>query len=106
MLPTQHNKTTILNSLCRSLPASTLDALKEFYAERDARAEEFKKLKVQAEAIHAAIDKVEVEVKPLSMDAFTEDWNESQFWVRLLQSTPSLFGRVEWERGFASPLFS
>ncbi|EAQ92173.1 hypothetical protein CHGG_00408 [Chaetomium globosum CBS 148.51] len=78
-----------------SLPASTLDALKEFYAERDARAEEFKKLKVQAEAIHAAIDKVEVEVKPLSMDAFTEDWNESQFWYA--DETAELYAKLMLE---------
>lgn len=96
----QHNKTTILINLRRSLPASTLDALKAFYAERDARAEEFNKLKVQAEAVHAAIE------KPLSMDTFTEDWNESQFWVWFLQSTSSLSElRVgcERDRGFCLP---
>lgn len=55
------------------LSTSTLDALKSFYAERDARAEQFAKLQAEAEERHA------LDVK-LSMDAFTEDWNESQFW--------------------------
>ncbi|KAK3487238.1 putative N6-adenine methyltransferase-domain-containing protein [Neurospora crassa] len=55
------------------LSGSTLDALKSFYAERDARAEQFAKLQAEAEERHA------LNVK-LSMDAFTEDWNESQFW--------------------------
>jgi hypothetical protein len=96
------DSTTILINLRRSLPASTLDALKAFYAERDARAEEFNRLKVQAEAVHAAIE------KPLSMEAFTEDWNESQFWVRFLQSTPSLpelRAGSNGIRGFAFPFF-
>ncbi|KAK3348100.1 putative N6-adenine methyltransferase-domain-containing protein [Neurospora tetraspora] len=55
------------------LSSSTLDALKSFYADRDARAEQFAKLQAEAEERHA------LNVK-LSMDAFTEDWNESQFW--------------------------
>jgi hypothetical protein len=45
--------------------------LKEFYGERDARQKQFENLKTQAE--------VDFEGK-LSMDAFTEDWNASQFW--------------------------
>ncbi|KAK4240747.1 NAD(P)-binding protein [Achaetomium macrosporum] len=60
-----------------SLSASTLDALKQFYVERDARAEEFAKLQAQAEEQHAAS---QAQAKPLSIEAFTEDWNESQFW--------------------------
>jgi hypothetical protein len=55
------------------LSSSALDALKEFYAERHAHDEEFAKLQAKAEALHAA--------GQLSMDSFTEDWNESQFWV-------------------------
>ncbi|KAK4161674.1 putative N6-adenine methyltransferase-domain-containing protein [Cladorrhinum sp. PSN259] len=55
------------------LSSSALDALKEFYAERDARAEQFAKLQQKAEEQHA-------ETQKLSMEAFTEDWNESQFW--------------------------
>ncbi|KAF2827461.1 hypothetical protein CC86DRAFT_348956 [Ophiobolus disseminans] len=53
------------------LSGSALDALKEFYGERDARQKQFENLKGQAED--------DFEGK-LSMDAFTEDWNASQFW--------------------------
>lgn len=58
----------------RQLSAGALDALKEFYGERDARQKEFEDLKAQAE------DDFEGKGK-LSMDAFAEDWNASQFWV-------------------------
>ncbi|KAH7393940.1 putative N6-adenine methyltransferase-domain-containing protein [Phaeosphaeria sp. MPI-PUGE-AT-0046c] len=53
------------------LSGGALDALKEFYGERDARQKQFENLKSQAED--------DFEGK-LSMDAFTEDWNASQFW--------------------------
>ncbi|KAK0101530.1 hypothetical protein ONS95_006697 [Cadophora gregata] len=53
------------------LSGSALSALKEFYAEREARKERFEDLK--AEAGNNA-------TSSLSMDAFAEDWNESQFW--------------------------
>ncbi|KAJ4365768.1 Protein-lysine N-methyltransferase efm5 [Neocucurbitaria cava] len=53
------------------LSAGALDALKEFYGERDARQKQFEELKGQAE------DEFEGN---LSMEAFTEDWNASQFW--------------------------
>lgn len=62
-----------------TLSASSLDALKSFYAERDARAEQFAKLQAEAEEQHAA-----GQTKSLSMEAFVEDWNESQFWVCLV----------------------
>ncbi|KAK0384222.1 hypothetical protein NLU13_8310 [Sarocladium strictum] len=52
-----------------TLSAHALAALAEFNAEKDERAKRFEKLKAAAEADG-----------PLSMDAFTEDWNESQFW--------------------------
>ena len=55
------------------LSAGTLDLLKEFYNERDTRQRAFEDLKSQAE------DDFDNK-KPLSMDAFTEDWNASQFW--------------------------
>jgi hypothetical protein len=55
----------------RQLSGSALDALKEFYGERDARAKQFEELKGKAED--------DFEGK-LSMDVFTEDWNASQFW--------------------------
>ncbi|KAF1843827.1 uncharacterized protein K460DRAFT_418824 [Cucurbitaria berberidis CBS 394.84] len=53
------------------LSAGALDALKDFYGERDARQKQFEELRGQAED--------EFEGK-LSMEAFTEDWNASQFW--------------------------
>ncbi|KAH7095103.1 putative N6-adenine methyltransferase-domain-containing protein [Paraphoma chrysanthemicola] len=53
------------------LSGSALNALKEFYGERDARQKQFEELKGKAED--------DFEGK-LSMDAFTEDWNASQFW--------------------------
>ncbi|KAF1977264.1 N-6 adenine-specific DNA methyltransferas-like protein 2 [Bimuria novae-zelandiae CBS 107.79] len=53
------------------LSAGALEALKEFYGERDAREKQFEDLKTQAED--------EFKGK-LSMEAFTEDWNASQFW--------------------------
>ncbi|KAF2025527.1 hypothetical protein EK21DRAFT_76122 [Setomelanomma holmii] len=53
------------------LSGSALDALKEFYGERDARLKQFEELKGKAED--------DFEGK-LSMEAFTEDWNASQFW--------------------------
>jgi len=51
-----------------------VDALKEFYADRDAQQKHFEELKARAEDDHVAS-------KPLTMDAFNEDWNSSQFWV-------------------------
>ncbi|KAI1136343.1 putative N6-adenine methyltransferase-domain-containing protein [Hypoxylon sp. FL0543] len=56
-----------------TLSSHALSALQEFYGERDAHADKFEKLKAAAEEQHAGS-------QPLSMDAFTEDWNESQFW--------------------------
>lgn len=53
------------------LSSTALDALKEFYGERDARQKQFEELQGKAED--------EFEGK-LSMEAFAEDWNASQFW--------------------------
>jgi EEF1A lysine methyltransferase 1 len=65
------------------LSADTLSALKEFYGERDARQKQFEDLKSKAED--------DFEGK-LSMEAFAEDWNASQFWV----CWTSLFVHVQW----------
>lgn len=79
----------------RTLSSHALDALKEFYADRDARAKQFEQLKNEAEDKHAAAHddgggpaasagSSNSKLKyPLSMEVFTEDWNESQFWVGL-----------------------
>ncbi|KAF6819648.1 Protein-lysine N-methyltransferase EFM5 [Colletotrichum plurivorum] len=55
------------------LSSHALAALAEFNAEKDAHQERFEKLRAQAEANAAGAG-------VLSMEAFTEDWNESQFW--------------------------
>lgn len=60
--------------ICRMLSSSTMDALKSFYAERDTHAQQFAKLLADTKRPFT-------EEQPLTMDAFTEDWNESQFWV-------------------------
>ncbi|KAL2210520.1 hypothetical protein CC79DRAFT_1394757 [Sarocladium strictum] len=52
-----------------TLSAHALAALADFNAEKDEHAKKFEKLKEAAEADG-----------PLSMDAFKEDWNASQFW--------------------------
>ncbi|KAF2237456.1 hypothetical protein EV356DRAFT_539433 [Viridothelium virens] len=56
------------------LPADTLAALREFNEERDLRAKQFAALQDQAES--------DFSEKPFSMEAFSEDWNASQFWYR------------------------
>ncbi|KAK1584758.1 putative N6-adenine methyltransferase-domain-containing protein [Colletotrichum navitas] len=56
-----------------TLSSQALAALAEFNAERDERQAKFEKLKAQCEANAAG-------GLPLSMEAFTEDWNSSQFW--------------------------
>ncbi|KAK4156820.1 putative N6-adenine methyltransferase-domain-containing protein [Chaetomidium leptoderma] len=71
------------------LSSSTLDALSEFYAERDTRAEQFAKIKAQAEARHAAGN--QGLGGKLSIEVFTEEWNKSQFWYA--DETASLLAR-------------
>ncbi|KAL9096423.1 MAG: hypothetical protein Q9165_001420 [Trypethelium subeluteriae] len=55
------------------LPADTLAALREFNEERDLREKQFADLQLEAESDFSA--------KPVSMEAFSEDWNASQFWA-------------------------
>ncbi|THY19597.1 N-6 adenine-specific DNA methyltransferas-like protein 2 [Aureobasidium pullulans] len=57
------------------LDPSTLAALQEFYTERDEREKQFEDLKSKAED---AFDGS----KPLSMELFTESWQDSQFWYK------------------------
>lgn len=81
----------------RTLSSSALDALKDFYKERDEREKRFAELQAVAEAAAAAKAKAAADalaaaaaadalLPDLSMAAFTEDWNKSQFWV-----SPCLF---------------
>lgn len=67
---------SIADAETRALSSHALDALKQFYNERDTHAERFEKLKANA-------DRDAASEEPLSMAAFKEDWNESQFWVSL-----------------------
>ncbi|KAJ4291573.1 Protein-lysine N-methyltransferase efm5 [Collariella sp. IMI 366227] len=60
-----------------TLSSSTLDALKAFYADRDARAEQFAKLKAGAEEHMRQLKRGGGEKKVLSMEVFGEDWNET-----------------------------
>ena len=61
-----------------------MDALKEFYADRDANAQRFAELQEEAEErtkSAAAAAAAGSGPAPLSMGVFPEDWNKSQFWV-------------------------
>ncbi|KAI9784667.1 MAG: hypothetical protein M1816_000783 [Peltula sp. TS41687] len=62
-----------------TLSAETSKALQDFYLERDDRQRRFEELKAQATAAEAGGEKASEKIS--SMDAFTEDWNASQFWV-------------------------
>ncbi|RWA03192.1 hypothetical protein EKO27_g11913, partial [Xylaria grammica] len=74
-----------------TLSADALAALTEFYAERDAQTEKLEMLKARVEgddprgedAGEKAREAGNGSAAPeLSIHTFTEDWNESQFWVR------------------------
>lgn len=73
-----------------ALSGSALDALKEFYADRDARQKQFEELKAQVEG-----EFDETAQKPLSMEAFTEDWNSSQFWVSIIVGVHGTFEELK-----------
>ncbi|KFY26133.1 hypothetical protein V491_01452 [Pseudogymnoascus sp. VKM F-3775] len=62
------------------LSGSALEALKEFYADRDAKEKELENLKAKKNTGDI-----------LSMDTFTENWNDSQFWYS--QETADIFAR-------------
>jgi hypothetical protein len=61
-------------NILRILSNTALAALKDFYADRDAREKQFEDLK-------AGVAEPANGQSSLTMDAFTEDWNASQFWV-------------------------
>ncbi|KAI9822898.1 MAG: hypothetical protein M1832_002923 [Thelocarpon impressellum] len=55
-----------------TLSAAAAEALKEFYQEEDSRQKQFEDLKAQVDD--------EVKQQDLTIEAFAEDWNASQFW--------------------------
>ncbi|KAK3071215.1 Protein-lysine N-methyltransferase efm5 [Teratosphaeriaceae sp. CCFEE 6253] len=57
------------------LPSDTLRLLNDFLAEKDAKQKHFESLKHQAENDFASSQQ-----GPLTMEAFGEDWQASQFW--------------------------
>ncbi|KAI9670098.1 MAG: hypothetical protein M1829_004826 [Trizodia sp. TS-e1964] len=65
------------------LSSGALEALKDFYTERDERQEKFESFKSHIES-EAVPDKI-------SMDVFTEDWNASQFWYS--ESTATILAK-------------
>ncbi|CAG8972889.1 hypothetical protein HYALB_00001309 [Hymenoscyphus albidus] len=64
------------------LSGGALDALKEFYADRDALQKKFEDLRTAAEEEYedGKEGKEGMKVKVWSMEAFGEDWGVSQFW--------------------------
>lgn len=64
----------------RALSSHALEALAQFNAERDARVDEFERLKAQVEE--------RARKGAFSIESFTEDWNESQFWVKIPSPCP------------------
>lgn len=61
------------------MSSTALDALREFYSDRDARLKAFEDLKAAAEDEAGAAETANR--APLTMEAFAENWNDSQFWV-------------------------
>lgn len=55
------------------LSGEALEALAEFYSERDLQKQRLENLKLVEDGASKDAD--------LSMEAFEEDWNVSQFWV-------------------------
>ncbi|RFU24224.1 hypothetical protein B7463_g12120, partial [Scytalidium lignicola] len=62
----------------RVLSTSALDALQEFYSDRDARLKAFEDLRANVE--DETQTREAASKGPLTMEAFAENWNDSQFW--------------------------
>jgi NADH dehydrogenase (ubiquinone) 1 alpha subcomplex subunit 9 len=81
---------------CRTLSSSALDALKQFYAERDAHTEKFAKLQAAAQEKERLAAEEQAQI--LSMELFTEDWGKSQFWVGVSsQHLSMVLGDGRWK---------
>ncbi|SPO05085.1 related to NADH2 dehydrogenase (ubiquinone) 40K chain [Cephalotrichum gorgonifer] len=65
-----------------ALSSHALEALAQFTAERDVQVHRFEKLKMEVDAQHSRD-------AALTIESFTEDWNESQFWYT--QETARLY---------------
>ncbi|KAI1340671.1 putative N6-adenine methyltransferase-domain-containing protein [Xylariaceae sp. FL0016] len=76
-----------------ALSEHALSALQAFYSERDAHVQKLEKLREVVEKDPEAIAEGSENEgdKVLSIDAFTENWNESQFWYA--DETASLYAR-------------
>lgn len=64
-----------------TLSSHALAALAEFEAEKDASQQKFEKLRTGITTGGPTAPVISGD-EPLSISAFAEDWNESQFWVR------------------------
>lgn len=64
---------TSITFLPSQLSGRALEALADFYSERDSEKQRLEQLRIAAERQGGDTK--------LSMGAFTEDWNASQFWV-------------------------
>lgn len=65
-----------------------MEALASFYSDRDARDKQFEDLKTQAEEDYDG-------QRTWTMETFAEDWNASQFWVRILDLCPRTASRSD-----------
>ena len=61
----------------RELSSAAQNALREFYAERERQQTQFDELKAQSKGDDDDV----AGPAPITMEAFTEDWGVSQFWV-------------------------
>ncbi len=73
--------------IASQLSGPALEALAEFYSERDRQEQRFQSLKTA----NPGLD----EDAQLSMEAFGEDWNASQFWVGYKNSQKAHFDDVQ-----------